>query len=232
MKVTKISEHITKLEAWCLFKISAWLVQAKDGIYIVDTGMAFMGRAVLQQAQKLGEVKGVLLTHGHSDHVGGLKHIIKGTEPPVFAHRIELPYIEGKQPFPGRKKAQALAAPNLIKPLPMDQQGSLLPIGDLIPYHTPGHSPGHVAYYHAEDGVLISGDLFTSKRGRLQKPMAMFTANMEEAVASAKIVADIKPKLVTIAHSPDVEHAYEHIEQYLRSNQAAANNMTPTVIQK
>jgi len=185
-----------------------------------------MGKAILQQAEKLGKVKGVLLTHGHSDHVGGLKHILKGKDIPVYAHPIELPYLSGEQPYPGRKKAETPPVdPSLIQPLPIDSQGNLLPIGELMPYHTPGHSPGHVAYYHVNDGVLISGDLFTSKGGKLQKPMASFTADMEEAVASASIVAELKPKLVSIAHSADVENAHEHIEQYLRANQAPAHNL-------
>lgn len=174
----------------------------------------------MREAEKLGEVKGVLLTHGHSDHVGGVRQIVSQKRIPVYAHQLELKYMEGLEPFPGRNKPEQLVEPGMVQPLPVNEQGQLQGIASLMPYHTPGHSPGHVAYYHAEDNVLISGDLFTSKRGKLQQPMKMFTANMEEAVASAAIVSRLKPGLISIAHSADVLHGYDHIEQYLRAGKS------------
>ncbi|GGG59513.1 MBL fold metallo-hydrolase [Paenibacillus radicis (ex Gao et al. 2016)] len=216
MKVRKISSHITKLEVSIGIKFSAWLIQAEDGVTIIDTGLPFMGKAILREARKLGKIKAVLLTHGHGDHVGGLSYIAKEERIPVFAHKIELPYIEGVKPFPGKKKLENLVEIGLVQPLPTDENHQLLPIQGLIPYLTPGHSPGHVVYYHPEDSVLISGDLFTSKRGKLQKPAKMFTPHMSEAIASGAIVKELKPVLVSITHSKDVHHAYEHIDQYLQ----------------
>ncbi|WP_028562237.1 MBL fold metallo-hydrolase [Paenibacillus pinihumi] len=218
MKVRKISSHITKLEVWIGITFSAWLVEDEDGVTIIDTGMPFMGKAILREARKLGKIKAVLLTHGHGDHVGGLSYIAKEARIPVYAHKLELKYIEGEEPFPGRKKADHLVEAGLVQPLPTGEDHQLLPIQGLIPYHTPGHSPGHVVYYHPEDSVLIGGDLFTSKRGKLQKPAKVFTPNMSEAIASGAIVRELRPSLVSITHSKDVQHAYEHIDQYLQQS--------------
>ncbi|WP_233275783.1 hypothetical protein [Salibacterium aidingense] len=41
MKVINVSPHVYKIEAWFLLKMSAWIVKADEGIYIVDTGMPF-----------------------------------------------------------------------------------------------------------------------------------------------------------------------------------------------
>lgn len=77
MKVLKISPNIYKVEAWFFLKMSAWIVTVEDGVYIVDTGMPFMGKRILKEAKKLGKLKAILLTHGHSDQVGGLKKYLK-----------------------------------------------------------------------------------------------------------------------------------------------------------
>ncbi|HIW33855.1 MAG TPA: MBL fold metallo-hydrolase, partial [Candidatus Paenibacillus intestinavium] len=75
---------------------------------------------------------------------------------------------------------------------------------------------GHVAYYHVRDKVLIAGDLLTSKRGKLTRPMPMFTADMTEAVESSRIIAELEPQLVTICHSNDVRNAALQLDTYLR----------------
>lgn len=217
MKVRHISPHIYKLEFWFLFKISAWLVKDDTGVYIIDTGMSFMAKKIWDEAQKLGNVKGILLTHGHSDHAGGVNHLLKH-KVPVYAHEDDIAYMEGKLPFPERKKKENIVIPQTVMPLPTDNDGELASFDSLIPYHTPGHSPGHVIYYHSKDNVVIGGDLFTSRKGKLAKPMKSFTANMKEAVASGAIVSRLKPQLVSIAHGEDVRNPSEQIENYLQHN--------------
>lgn len=222
MKINKVSENVYKLEAWFMFKMSAWFVKMDDGVYIVDTGMSFMANRIIEEADKLGPLKGILLTHGHSDHVGGLRKILQKQEVPVFSHELEIKYMEGEEPFPGRKKKEFLVEPGIVKPLTQKEDGTLYPIGDLLPYHTPGHSPGHISFYHAKDSVLISGDLFTSKRGKLKKPMSMFTADMEQAVESAKIINGLKPLVVSICHGEDIQQPHRQMDRYLKSYGAAA----------
>ncbi|MEW9502423.1 MBL fold metallo-hydrolase [Jeotgalibacillus marinus] len=215
MKVLKVSPNIYKIEHWFCLKISAWIVRAGDGVYIVDTGMTFMGKRILKEAQKLGQIKGILLTHGHSDHVGGIKKIVESMKVPVYAHRNDIKHMEGKEPFPGRKKREFLVQLGIVQPLEEMSDGTLKNMEDLIPIHTPGHSPGHVSYYHEKDQVLIGGDLFTSKKGELKRPIAMFTAKMDEAVESGRIVKTLKPKIVSICHGTDIEEPHQQIEKYL-----------------
>jgi len=46
--------------------------------------------------------------HEHGDHVWGVSYIAKEESIPVYAHKLELKYIDGEEPFPGRKKAEHL----------------------------------------------------------------------------------------------------------------------------
>ncbi|MCM3739642.1 MBL fold metallo-hydrolase [Oceanobacillus luteolus] len=206
MKVKKVSEHIWSLKIWVGFRIHVWLVVDKDGVTLVDAGISIMSNTIMKQIESLnaGPLKRILLTHGHADHVGAIKKIIKKFDVPVYAHRIEIPYTEGELPYPRRNKAQQLLPKELLQPLEEEENGVLLPIGNLKPYHTPGHSPGHVVYYHEVDRVLLAGDLFTTKKGELRGPISVFTADMVQAVESSTIIQELNPVKLEVCHGDSI----------------------------
>lgn len=218
MKMKQISEHVWSLKTWMLIPIHVWVVVDEDGVTLVDAGLSMMTKGILKFIDQLqaGPLKRIVLTHGHSDHVGAVKKIVEATQVPVYAHRIEIPYMEGNLPYPGRKKATPLVAKNLAQALPEDDQGNNISIGGLTPYLTPGHSPGHVVYFHEQDGVLLAGDLFTSKKGKLYRPMPMFTADMKEAVKSSSIVGKLQPKRLEVCHGDSVLLPADHLDEYIQ----------------
>lgn len=217
MKIKQVSEHIWSLKTWLIIPIHVWVVVEKDGVILVDAGIGLMTKGILAFIDKLaaGPLKAIILTHGHSDHVGAVKGILQQRTVPVYAHAIEIPYVEGKLPYPGRKKAAQVLEADLTKPLQEDSSGELALIGGLKPYLTPGHSPGHVVYYHEQDQVMLAGDLFTSKKGRLRKPMKIFTHDMKEAVASSVIVRKLQPKRLEVCHGDSVLLPGQQIDAYL-----------------
>lgn len=205
MKATRVSEHIWSLHVWAGLPIRVWVVREPEGVTLVDAGIAMMARGIARFIRRLdaGPLQRIVLTHGHSDHVGALNALLREWPVPVFAHRIELPYMEGQAPYPRRKKAVASVARGVVQPLPEDGD-ALRPVGVLQPYLTPGHAPGHVVYYHERDRVLLAGDLFTSRRGRLRRPIPMFTADMAEAVRSGAIVERLRPLRLEVCHGGPV----------------------------
>ena len=217
MKVKQISEHIWSLSIWMLIPVHIWIVVDEGEVTLVDAGIPKMAKRILKFINELkkGQLTRILLTHGHSDHIGAIKPILHTSEVPVYAHRIEIPYMTGDLPYPKRKKLEQNVTKEVVRPLPEDETGHLLSLGGLTPYHTPGHSPGHVAYYHEKDQVLFAGDLFTSKKGKLHRPMSMFTADMEEAVNSSAIIKELKPKKVEVCHGYTVLNPEDHIEEYI-----------------
>lgn len=217
MKIKQVSEHIWSLKTWLIIPIHVWVVVEKDGVILVDAGIGLMTKGILAFIDTLqaGPLKAIILTHGHSDHMGSVKGILQQRTVPVYAHAIEIPYIEGKLPYPGRKKAAPVLEADLTKPLQEDSSGELALIGGLKPYLTPGHSPGHVVYYHEQDQVMLAGDLFTSKKGRLRKPMKIFTHDMKEAVVSSVIVRKLQPKRLEVCHGDSVLLPGKQIDAYL-----------------
>lgn len=223
MKAEQVSPHIWSLSAWFIIPVRVWVVLEKDGVTLVDAGASFMAKGILSFLDRLnaGPLKQILLTHGHSDHVGSVKRILENRKAPVYAHAIEIPYLEGRLLYPRRKKAEVNVTPGVVQPLPEKAAGELETIAGLKPYLTPGHSPGHVIYYHEEDQVLLAGDLFTSRAGKLHNPMPMFTADMAEALKSSLILREIQPAHLEVCHGKPVKRPTEHLDAYLRATAAA-----------
>lgn len=215
MKLERLSEHVWSLKTWLIVHIRVWVADS-EGVTLVDAGMPLMARGILRAVESLhtGPLHRILLTHGHEDHVGSVPSIVDRLRVPVFTHPIELPYLNGEQPYPRRPRPKVTVHPGLVQPLPGDGTASL---GGLTPYLAPGHSPGHVIYHHEQDGVVLAGDLFTSRAGRLRKPMAMFTADMAEAIRSSRIIGRLEPLHLEICHGGPVKRPAEQLPQYLRA---------------
>lgn len=222
MRVDRVSEHIWVASvSLVLFPVRVWLVKDEEdgaGVALVDAGLPTMARGILRAIDDLGvgPLRRVLLTHGHPDHVGALNRIRKAFPVPVFAHSIEIPYMEGKVPYPRRRRAAATVPPGLVQPLSEDGTGRLETIAGLTPYLAPGHAPGHVVYHHESDDVLLAGDLFTSRAGSLRRPMPMFTGDMATAVESARIVGVLTPKRLEVAHGGPVFEPADQLAGYLQ----------------
>jgi hydroxyacylglutathione hydrolase len=114
---------------------------------------------LLERAGRQGlDVVGLWLTHGHFDHVADHLEVTRRfPNARVLIHRLDEPKLQ----HPG---ASSFALPFDIPPRSADahvEDGDDLSIGDLRVrvIHTPGHAPGHVMYYLADEKVLVGGDL-------------------------------------------------------------------------
>ena len=111
----------------------------------------------------------VLLTHAHFDHIGAVADVVEATGAPLAIHPGELPLLRangGAQAF-GLALRPSPAPDVLLEPGQPLQAGALR--FDVL--FVPGHTPGHVAFYHAEGQAVFSGDvLFQPGIGRTDLP--------------------------------------------------------------
>lgn len=212
-KKKKISEHIDKIEFNIgLFIVSIWIVKRGEHYFLIDAGMWKMAQYVIEnyiEEEKRDKIKAILLTHGHSDHSGGVQQVHKlYPHLPVIVENIEIQYLTGAACYPRRKKPEKLVfSEEIFLPLQNEVAKQILVDSGLIAVFSPGHSPGHTCFYHKQDNVLLAGDLFTTnKEGVLQPPMKSFTANMEQALQTGKEILMQYPEcLLSVTHGSEVE---------------------------
>jgi len=137
----------------------------KEGM-IIDPGDE--AEVILRNVKDLGlEIRSIVLTHGHIDHIGALKEVKKATGAEVAIHTDEAKSLQ-------EQSSSTLLGLSYPTPLPPDrllQDGDSLDIGDLhfLVLHTPGHSPGGIC--PLGEGVVFSGDtLFNCGIGRTDLP--------------------------------------------------------------
>ncbi len=137
----------------------------KEGM-IIDPGDE--AEVILRKVKDLGlEIRSIVLTHGHIDHIGALKEVKEATGAEVAIHTDEAKSLQGQS----SSTLLGLAYPTPLPPDRLLQDGDSLDIGDLHFWvlHTPGHSPGGICL--SGEGVVFSGDtLFNCGIGRTDLP--------------------------------------------------------------
>jgi len=139
-------------------------------------------------------IKAILLTHGHYDHIMGVYRVKRFTAVDVYCNESEREALENAE-----INRSALHGINIeVTPDKLLTDGDEIRFGNttLKVIHTPGHTPGCVCYYDAENGVLFSGDtLFKETIGRTDFP----TGNHDQ------LIQNLKEKLLIL---PDETQVY------------------------
>ncbi len=197
------------------------------GWVLVDAGFpGTRGRIEAAVEARFGGTRpaAILLTHGHFDHVGVLEDLAAAWDVPVYAHRLERPYLDGSAAYPPGDPsvgggAVALASPLFpTKPVNVSAQLRELPEDGSIPdlpgwrwIHTPGHSPGHVSFWREHDRTVIAGDAFITTASEsayesmmqtpeIHGPPKYLTIDWPAARVSVRALAALKPDLAITGH--------------------------------
>jgi len=161
---------------------------------IVDPGDEGTRIALAVEQTNL-EIGQILVTHAHIDHVGAVGALADEYACPVLMHAEAEPMLE-------QLATQAIMMGLRFGKVPtVDryvEDEEVLEVGGLRleSLYTPGHAPGHLAFYVESEGVVLSGDaLFAGSVGRTD----LFGGNMEDLMRS------IRERLLTL---PDETRVY------------------------
>ncbi len=196
--------------------------------FLVDTGIPGSAEKIRKFAETTfgagTRPQAIILTHGHFDHVGSLEDLLKIWDVPVYAHRLELPYLTGRSNYPPPDPtvgggAMALFAKlypreginiaGKVRALPED--GSIPGLAGWEWIHTPGHTAGHISLFRRRDRALIVGDAFVTtkqesamavitQRRELHGPPAYFTSDWRAAWRSVERLSALNPSVAATGH--------------------------------
>ncbi|MCQ6265184.1 MBL fold metallo-hydrolase [Fictibacillus sp. WQ 8-8] len=200
---------------------------------LVDAGMPDSAEKIIYEAEerfgKGSRPKAIILTHAHFDHIGGIIGLLKKWDVPVYAHRLELPYVTGKkdyqEPDPSVEGGMVAKMSFLFphESIDLDQRVTALPEDGSVPempgwrwIHTPGHTDGHISLFRDSDKALIAGDAFITVKQEdlysviiqeleISGPPRYFTPDWMTAWQSVKKLESLHPAMAVTGHGRPVK---------------------------
>ncbi|HEX8219001.1 MAG TPA: MBL fold metallo-hydrolase [Chloroflexia bacterium] len=207
-----------------------YAIEDPDGLTIVDAGLQLAPSRIEAQLRAAGhepgDVKRILVTHAHPDHVGGLPGLKKLTGAEVICSEAERPVVEGKvaiammSPYKEMQESRRLKPPpTMLEATPVDRtvgEGDVLDevLGGLQVLITPGHALGHITFWQPERRIAFCGDVMMHLAG-LTLPFAPFTPDMDENRRSIRRVAALEPEVILFGHGkPLLENTARRVQAF------------------
>jgi len=235
MSMKKITEN-----AWLLAlgNANAVLLCHGEELALIDAGFPGKAQIVLDAIATLGkrpsDLKHLVFTHGHPDHIGSAAALVRATGARTYMHEANAPLARTGGPFRPMTAAPGLMHkimhrvvwnPNeQMEPFEIDQfiaDGETLPIaGGLRVIHVPGHDAGQVALVWQNSRLLIGGDVFMNIFG-LADPVGF--EDEAEGRRSQEKLAGLQFDAAVFGHGAAItSRATERVQRKVRSMARAA----------
>lgn len=200
------------------------------GWVLVDAGPQRSAKKIINMAESLfgagTKPLAIVLTHAHSDHTGSLEALLKHWDVPVYAHKLERPFLTGRSSYPPPDptvgggvmslmsvlfRTRPLNLGRRIKNINVDKGIPELPEWKVI--ETPGHSPGQISLFFPLNTTLIAGDAFVTTKQesaiyslanikQVSGPPKYMTCDWTEAKKSVIKLANLHPRIAAAGHGP------------------------------
>jgi glyoxylase-like metal-dependent hydrolase (beta-lactamase superfamily II) len=167
--------------------VTFYVLRDSKGLYLIDCGFIGGRQALLSALKKQGwygeRIIGIIVTHGHLDHILNVGRIAEETGAWIAAPRLDALHYQGEAIYRGLASVtgglESMARPlfgfRKFVPTRLLDDGDRLDIWDgLSVVHLPGHTAGHSGFYCERRNLLFSADLFASYRFCSHLPPAIF----------------------------------------------------------
>jgi glyoxylase-like metal-dependent hydrolase (beta-lactamase superfamily II) len=167
----------------------------EEGALVIDPAVednAYLD-AIIQEGAERGDIRRVLITHGHPDHIGGAEKLRKRLGVYIYAF--------SRQGVPIADEEIA--------------DGMTFPAGDdsLQALHTPGHRFDHLSFVLEKQRTLFAGDLIS---GITTNVIAPPDGDMLDYLNSLKRLQEIEISEIVPAHGPIITDAQAKLSEYIQ----------------
>jgi hydroxyacylglutathione hydrolase len=224
-ELTELTKNVHKVDG--VNANSYFVIEPEGSLTLIDSGTGADGGKILAYASSIGkkpaDIKTIVLTHWHVDHVRGAAAIKAATKGNVAIHELDADILSGKAKAPGPKGGMGVLFALLSvffksKPVVPDvllKDGDKL--GGLTVIHTPGHTAGSISLLYPEGKAIFVGDAIISSDGGVKGPPKQFTQDMKQARESIGIIAKQDFRLMLSGHGKpiDSQDAPKMVARYL-----------------
>jgi glyoxylase-like metal-dependent hydrolase (beta-lactamase superfamily II) len=203
--------------------VACYLIDTDEGITLIDAGLPGHWNDLQRELQSLGktagDIRGLVLTHGDSDHIGFAERLRSEHGVPVFVHAADAVRArtgeKPKTPFGQMRIGPTIGffgysirkngmRVKYVQEVTEIADGDTLDLpGSPVIVQMPGHSPGSVAVHVPLADAVCVGDALTTRHvltGRTGPQPAPFTDDPAEALASLERIAGLQASWVLPGH--------------------------------
>jgi glyoxylase-like metal-dependent hydrolase (beta-lactamase superfamily II) len=218
-RITKIVEGLYGIH---LGSTNTFLLDSGDSCALIDTGFPGSGPTILEAVREIGkkpsDIRHILLTHAHVDHIGSYATLKRTTNASGYVHPVDAAIVEAGSGFrpmspspglvPGLMFQMFTRPAESVEPARAEyhvNDGDRLPIaGGLKAIHIPGHCLGQLAFlwpYHG--GVLFAADACMNV---LSLSCSMGHENAEEGERSLRKLSLLTFRIACFGHGKTILH--------------------------
>jgi len=202
--------------------LNFYVLRGASGLYLLDAGFIggrwLLKRALRRKGWDKEPLRGIIVTHGHLDHILNVAPVAQEFGAWIAAPRLDADHYAAHPEYRGWARVtgclESIGRPllrfNPFTPNRWLDEGDEIDVWHgLRAVHLPGHTLGHMGFYCEKLKLLFSADLFASYRGFAHLPPAIFNSAPERIAPSVQKALELDLAGVLPNHgdcSPPEEH--------------------------
>ena len=230
--------------------INAYLIEEAGEITVIDAGVPGLWGELVAALSELGrapeDVRAILLTHGHDDHIGYAERLRRRSHAPARIHELDAALAQGKAPNPASSRVpfhwrpilgfllyslrhRYGLGPHLGEVVTFGDGATLDVPGSPRVIHLPGHTHGSAAILAAGRDALFLGDSLVTRSvatGWVGPQVGPFNADRSQALASLDRLAGVEAGLVLTGHGEPWTGGVAAAVAAAREAEAAGRHLT------